>query len=65
MIRIAASTLNENKFNWKNKEWWKGKGIKREEISNTVNPQKIVWLSFPTLFFLVRLTFEVYTNCEG
>ena len=30
------------------------------QIPNTVNPQKIVRLSFLTLVFLVRLSFEVF-----
>ena len=34
------------------------KEIKISNIENTVNPQKVVRLYFPTLVFLVRLSFE-------
>ena len=32
----------------------------QNDLQYTVNPQKMVRLSFPTLVFLVRLSFEVF-----
>ena len=31
-----------------------------EKISSNINPQKMVRLSFPSLVFLVKLSFEVF-----